>query len=358
MTDPDPGIHEVSPEEFARLQQSGRVLGANEDSLLQSIIFNSEATIGGADSGDLQTPIAGEIVAVVVGVVAGEIVGGILHAKLAPGPPGTPEPPGHPPGPDGGPPPDGPDAGPPPVGPPPGPDGGPPPGPVGPPGPAEPGPPAGPELSPDGGRRGIGDVIAIDQVLATEVQATLLTVAQNFHADFRRASVVELPAVSRAAEPELLILQSRTHKVLAQDAYQNDISGSVNRMVSDALRRSGLPRLAFSSVTAEVRSFGDGDTFQMASAEGHSSADDVRFVYLFHQEPQRFEGGNLRFHRPDDTVPDGIRTLGEVGMRNNRVVLFSSDLGYEIAPVQVASKDSQARLFAITGLLHHAARTY
>jgi Rps23 Pro-64 3,4-dihydroxylase Tpa1-like proline 4-hydroxylase len=89
----------------------------------------------------------------------------------------------------------------------------------------------------------------------------------------------------------------------------------------------GLPAFEPRRVEAQVTVHGDGDFYKPhADDQGEEAARRVlSYVFHFHREPRRFEGGELRL---------GPRLIPSI---HNTLVVFASGLEHEVLPIALAS---------------------
>jgi len=113
----------------------------------------------------------------------------------------------------------------------------------------------------------------------------------------------------------------------------------------DLCAQLGIPPFEFGSIERQLTMHGDGDFFQRHRDEQQPGTDGSRvltFVYYFHDEPKRFDGGALRVY--DTTVnPRGhtvvTATHTDIEPVANSIVCFSSQTFHEVMPVRVTDPE-------------------
>jgi len=109
------------------------------------------------------------------------------------------------------------------------------------------------------------------------------------------------------------------------------------------------------SVEAQVTASNDGDFFHFHSDNGSDrvASRHLTFVYFFHREPRRFEGGELRIHDSrldgDQYVSDG--TYQSIVPQQNQIVFFPCEMMHEITPVKCESQLFADSRFTLNGWL-------
>jgi Rps23 Pro-64 3,4-dihydroxylase Tpa1-like proline 4-hydroxylase len=122
-----------------------------------------------------------------------------------------------------------------------------------------------------------------------------------------------------------------------------------------------IPKLglqSFSPTRAEVQitASNHGDYFRCHSDNGHENlkSRELTFVYFFHSEPKKFEGGELRLY--DSRWENGAYVATEnyraIVPQQNEIVLFPSSLMHEITPINSSSKAFEDSRFTVNGWLH------
>ena len=123
-----------------------------------------------------------------------------------------------------------------------------------------------------------------------------------------------------------------------------------------------LPKLGARPFTvngeeAQITASNHGDFFRWHSdnAQAEIASREITFVYFFHREPKRFQGGELRIYdsqrREGIYVPSG--DYRAVVPRQNQIVFFRSSLAHEITPVECPSSDFGDSRFTVNGWFHH-----
>jgi len=126
---------------------------------------------------------------------------------------------------------------------------------------------------------------------------------------------------------------------------------------------TGVPRFRLGTLERQITAHHDGDFFGTHSDIGLSWQDSsgrrLSFVYYFHEQPRRFEGGELRLydHRLNELgqlVAD--ETFQTIEPADNSIVFFPSNALHEVRPVRVVGDPDApgATRFTLTGWFHDA----
>lgn len=122
------------------------------------------------------------------------------------------------------------------------------------------------------------------------------------------------------------------------------------------LPKLARPAFAVAGVEAQITASNHGDFFRWHSdnAQAEIASREITFVYFFHREPKRFEGGELRIYdsqrREGVYVPTG--NYRAVVPRQNQMVFFHSSLAHEITPVECRSGEFGDSRFTVNGWFH------
>ncbi len=130
-----------------------------------------------------------------------------------------------------------------------------------------------------------------------------------------------------------------------------------------ARRETGVPHFRLGTLERQITAHRDGDFFGVHGDLGmpwqNSSGRRLSYVYYFHEQPKRFEGGELRLydHRfNDDGQYEAADTFQTIEPADNMIVFFPSDALHEVRPVRVPGDPDApgATRFTLTGWYHDA----
>lgn len=122
------------------------------------------------------------------------------------------------------------------------------------------------------------------------------------------------------------------------------------------LPKLGAPPFTVAGDEAQITASNHGDFFRWHSDNGQAeiASREITFVYFFHREPKRFQGGELRIYdsqrREGVYVPSG--DYRAVVPRQNQIVFFRSSLAHEITPVECPSGEFGDSRFTVNGWFH------
>lgn len=109
----------------------------------------------------------------------------------------------------------------------------------------------------------------------------------------------------------------------------------------------GHAPFAMTRVESQITESNDGDYFRVHddSTGGCPTSREVSYVYFFHREPKRFEGGELVLY-------DAAEPPVEVVPRQNAVVFFESARLHEVKPVVCPSRRFGDGRLTLNGWIH------
>jgi Rps23 Pro-64 3,4-dihydroxylase Tpa1-like proline 4-hydroxylase len=106
----------------------------------------------------------------------------------------------------------------------------------------------------------------------------------------------------------------------------------------------------------QITASNHGDFFRWHSDNGQEeiASREITFVYFFHREPTRFQGGELRIY--DSVLHNGgylpTKSYRTVVPLQNQIVFFRSSLAHEITPVECPSGEFGDSRFTVNGWFH------
>ncbi|MFK7918851.1 MAG: 2OG-Fe(II) oxygenase [Ilumatobacter sp.] len=134
-------------------------------------------------------------------------------------------------------------------------------------------------------------------------------------------------------------------------------------MLPHARLEIGVARFRLGTLEHQITAHHDGDFFSPHSDIGlawqDSSSRRVSFVYYFHEQPRRFDGGELRlFDHLSNTEGqlEAAESFTTIEPADNSIVFFPSDALHEVRPVSVPGPADEpgATRFTLTGWFHDA----
>ena len=223
-----------------------------------------------------------------------------------------------------------------------------PPGPIFPPGPIYPPPYGRPTEVPAGSPAAF---VALNDLLEREDVEGLLRYALSRERDFG-----EVRTIAPAAEGESIDFeQRRVRQITDLGPHTRVVHDRVRAVVPGVLNALNIKPATGSAIEARVLSLNDGESVTLGAGPAAESIRQVTFVYFFHREPRRFEGGTLRLR--DAAAPSSAERAAEKErlitgeMRNNSIVFLSPGVEAAIGRVDVRSRKFADSAFAIVGIL-------
>ena len=193
--------------------------------------------------------------------------------------------------------------------------------------------------------------VVLDEFLAPQEVEELTRFILEHENEFRASEVL-----SPTAQEGVVNYEHRRSRVLMDLARHQDVMlERIKHVLPQVLEKLGMEDFAITGVEAQVTASNDGDYFHFHSdnASVRVSSRHLTFVYFFHREPRRFEGGELRIHdarlEAGQYVSEG--SYQEIVPRQNQIVFFPCELLHEITPVKCPSAQFADSRFTMNGWL-------
>ena len=193
--------------------------------------------------------------------------------------------------------------------------------------------------------------VVLDEFLAPQELAELTRFTLDHEADFQSSEVV-----SPTSEGGVVNYDHRRSRVLMDlGKYQDLMVERVKTVFPQVLEKLGMEDFAINAIEAQITASNDGDFFHFHSdnASDCVASRSLTFVYFFHREPRRFEGGELRIH--DARLKDGVYvsegSYQTIVPQQNQIVFFPCQLMHEITPVKCSSQLFADSRFTLNGWL-------
>ena len=148
----------------------------------------------------------------------------------------------------------------------------------------------------------------------------------------------------------------------ADDVFQI-FEDRLRAILPHARIETGVPRFRLGTLERQLTAHHDGDFFGAHTDLGvgwqDSSGRRLSYVYYFHEQPRRFEGGELRLydHRLNEAGQwEAAETFQTIEPADNSIVFFPSHALHEVRPVRVPGDPAEpgATRFTLTGWFHDA----
>jgi len=197
--------------------------------------------------------------------------------------------------------------------------------------------------------------VVLDEFLAPQELEELIHFTLQHESDFSASEVVS-PSADGGVVGGVVSYEHRRSCVLMDLAqYQDMMIERVKAALPQVLEKLGMEEFCISAVEAQITASNDGDFFHFHSDNGSGpvASRHLTFVYFFHREPRKFEGGELRIH--DSRLEAGsyvsAGSYQTVIPQQNQIVLFPCELLHEITPVICASQLFADSRFTLNGWL-------
>jgi len=196
--------------------------------------------------------------------------------------------------------------------------------------------------------------VVLDEFLAPQELEALTRFTLEHEADFSASEVVSPDADDGVVG--IVNYEHRRSRVLMDLAQHQDVMlERIKTVLPQVLDKLGMEEFSIAGVEVQVTASNDGDFFHFHSDNGSERVASryLTFVYFFHREPRRFEGGELRIH---DACREGGTYVSQgsyqtIVPRQNQIVFFPCELLHEITPVNCASRLFADSRFTLNGWL-------
>jgi len=193
--------------------------------------------------------------------------------------------------------------------------------------------------------------VVLDEFLAPQELVEFTRFTLDHEADFQASEVL-----SPTAEGGVVNYDHRSSRVLMDlGKYQDVLLERIKTVLPQVLQRLGKEDFAMTGVEMQITASNDKDFFRFHSdnASDRVSSRYLTFVYFFHREPCRFEGGELRIH--DARLQEGAYvsegTYQTIIPGQNQIVFFPCEVLHEITSVKCPSGLFADSRFTLNGWL-------
>lgn len=162
-------------------------------------------------------------------------------------------------------------------------------------------------------------------------------------AEFRPSEVVGQDSMDEAVNEE----HRRSRVLMDPGIYQDLILRRIQSALPLVLSRLNMGAFQITNTEIQITASNNGDFFKSHTDDGsHATASrQLTFVYFFHREPRRFNGGELRLY---DSTGGYQRIVPE----QNQIVFFPCSAMHEITPIDCPSELFADSRFTVNGWLH------
>jgi len=193
--------------------------------------------------------------------------------------------------------------------------------------------------------------VILDEFLSPQELEKLTCFALEREAQFTASEIV-----SPTSERGVINYEHRRSRVLTDmGQYEELLVGRIKMVLPQVLDKLEMEEFVIAGVETQITASNDGDFFRFHSdnASERVAARHLTFVYFFHREPRRFEGGELRIH--DARLAEGryisAGSYQTIVPQQNQIVFFPCELLHEIAPVRCPSRAFADSRFTLNGWL-------
>ena len=193
--------------------------------------------------------------------------------------------------------------------------------------------------------------VVLDEFLAPQELEELIRFTLEHQADFQTSEVY-----SARVDKGVINDEYRRSRVLMDLPEQQEmILARIKSVLPQVLEKLGMREFAIADAEVQITASNDGDFFLCHNDNGSEgvSARHLTFVYFFHREPRRFEGGELRIH--DSHLENGVYvsdgSYQTIVPQQNQIVFFPCELMHEITAVKCPSEHFADSRFTLNGWL-------
>jgi len=193
--------------------------------------------------------------------------------------------------------------------------------------------------------------VVLDEFLAPQELDELIRYALQNESGFTSSEVV-----SPSGVPGVVDYDHRRSRVLMDlGPHEEIVLHRIRGVLPSVRERLGIEEFPIAQVEAQITASNDGDFFRAHcdDAQALIASRRMTFVYFFHREPRRFEGGELRLYDSNwkgQPIPNNAYQT--IVPQQNQIVFFPCSLLHEITPVDCPSRAFADSRFTLNGWLH------
>jgi SM-20-related protein len=191
--------------------------------------------------------------------------------------------------------------------------------------------------------------VVLDEFLAPQELDELVSYALQHEAEFQTSELI-----SPSGDPGVVDYNHRRSRVLMDLGKQeNVILERIKCVLPRVLDKLEIEEFPVTYTEAQITASNDGDFFgtHCDDAQEMISSRRLTFVYFFHREPRRFEGGELRLHDSHGSSRTGGYQV--IRPQQNQIVFFPCSVLHEITLIQCPSRAFADSRFTLNGWLHN-----
>ncbi len=197
---------------------------------------------------------------------------------------------------------------------------------------------------------GRAQYVVLDEFLAPQEVNELVTYVMEHEVEFKNSEVI-----SPSGEPGATDYDHRRSQVLMDlGKYETIFLDRIRGMLPRVLERLGIEEFPLTQGEVQITASNDGDFFRAHSDDSQEAIASrcVTFVYFFHREPRKFEGGELRLHNAYGRDEAGRGTYHSIVPQQNQIVFFPCGVLHEITQIECPSRGFAHSRFTVNGWLH------
>jgi len=185
-----------------------------------------------------------------------------------------------------------------------------------------------------------------EDYLSKKDMAKLLKFVEAHAGEFRRSRVT---SGVRKARRSLVLYDLGDFGEMFRERISSDLPAILEQLK--------IPAFPVSEIECQLTTHNNAHYFRRhRDAGARNAARLVTYVYYFHKEPRRFEGGSLRFYR--GRLENGVYICGEADIdlepTNNSMLFFPSACYHEVLPIKCSSGEFKDGRFTVNGWVRMA----
>jgi SM-20-related protein len=195
------------------------------------------------------------------------------------------------------------------------------------------------------------DCVIFEEFLAPAEMNAVLQYAVERESSFLISEVIQPSACAGMISYE----ERRSRVLMDLGKHHQVIADRIHRCVPRVLEKLSYEPFEVSDIEAQITASNDGDYFRCHTDNGQetSSGREITFVYFFHREPKKFQGGELRIYdsRQEAGGWKALESYRSIIPQPNEIVFFASSLPHEITTLECSSRAFADSRFTVNGWL-------
>jgi Rps23 Pro-64 3,4-dihydroxylase Tpa1-like proline 4-hydroxylase len=194
--------------------------------------------------------------------------------------------------------------------------------------------------------------VVLDEFLAPPEVEQLIRYVLDHEEDFKTSEVISPDGVSGFTNYN----HRRSRVLMEVGPCEEIILSRIRHTLPEVLVQLGIEDFPIRRSEVQITASNNGDFFRAHSDDGQAiiASRKLTFVYFFHRDPNKFEGGELWLHDSREGERHASRTgnYERIVPQQNQIVFFPCSTLHEITPVRCRSRAFADSRFTVNGWLH------